>query len=90
MTVMVRCRVKPGMFDNEYVVLVNDSAAVVSSGNVTVSHTPVTLQGVDGSVRAYLVEEHEHNAVIELPGESVIGSLRTSVPRGSYQYQRAQ
>jgi len=82
-TAFVYCTVRPGMFDNEYVVAVNQSAALVSSGNVNV-HGPVTLQGVEGTVRVYIVEEFDKNALVELPGESVIGGLRTLVPRASF------
>jgi hypothetical protein len=83
MRVFVKCKVKPGLFDNEYLVAVNDSSAIVSSGNVNVA-APVTISGVDGSVRVYVVSESENGAVVELPGESVFGSLRTHIAKAAY------
>jgi hypothetical protein len=84
-TAFIYCTVRPGMFDNEYVVAVNQSAALVSSGNVQV-HNPVTLQGTEGAVRVYVVEESANDALVELPGESVLGGLRTMVPKTSFVY----
>ena len=79
----VHCKVRPGMFENEYLVTVDQSSALVSSGNVNVPAS-VTIQGVDGNVRVYVVEESGDQALVELPGEAVMGGRRTWVPTASF------
>ena len=82
-TVFVHCKVRPGLFDSEYLVAVSQSSALVSRGNVRVG-APVTKQGVDGEVRVYVVEESGDKALVELPGEAVVGGLRAWVPTASF------
>jgi hypothetical protein len=49
--------------------------------NVKVHQSPQNGDEVEGQVIAYLVEEKSDHALIELPGEPVVGSLRAWVPK---------
>ena len=77
----VRCRVSRGFFGSEFYVVVGDSSAFVDERNVKVEQAPAKGQEVDGSVLAYLVREEDQRALVELPGQAVVGGLRTWVPR---------
>jgi hypothetical protein len=81
MTVYVRCKVLPGLFDSEYLVEVVGSSAFVSRQNVrALETTPRSGNEVNGEVLAYLLDRSQDSALIELPGEPVVGGLRTRVP----------
>lgn len=78
--VFVRCRVHRGLFDTEYYVLVNGSSAYyISRANVTVTKAPQGEQGVEGKVRAYLISKKSDKSLVQLPGEAIVGGLRTWV-----------
>jgi len=80
-TKYVRCRVSPGFFGTELYVIVGDSSAFVDGSNVKVTRTPEEGKEVEGSVLAYVVVEEPDRALIELPGQAVVGGLRTWVPK---------
>jgi hypothetical protein len=78
--IYIRCKVHRGLFDTEYYVLVNGSAAYyISRDNVKVTQAPQDDRGVDGKVLGYLVEKKKDKSLVQLPGEAVVGSLRTWV-----------
>ena len=77
----VRCRVLLGFFDSEYLVVIDASSAFVDRSNVKVTSLPQRDREVDGKVLAYLVDEKRGQALIELPGQPVVGSLRSWVPK---------
>ena len=82
-TVYIRCKVHRGLFDTEYYVLVNGSASYyVSRDNVKVHTIPIDA-AVDGKVRGYLIEKKGAKALVQLPGEAVVGSLRTWVEKSA-------
>ncbi len=86
----VPCRVSAGFFDSEYyVVLRAGSAYVVDRDSVKVSKVPENSAEVDGRVLAYVIEETPQDALVELPGEPVIGGLRTWVPKKDLEYVAA-
>jgi methylase of polypeptide subunit release factors len=80
-TIYIRCDVFPGLFETEYYVLVNGSAAYhVHRDNVRhVQSTPLPNRAAKGEVRAYLVEEKDHKALVQMTGEAAVGGLRTWV-----------
>lgn len=79
--VYVRCKVLPGLFDTEYYVLVNgSSSAYVIKSSVKTHADPRHGTEIDGEVQAYLIQEDKNRSLIELPGEAVVGGLRTWVP----------
>lgn len=80
-TVHIRCQVYPGMFDNEWYVLVSDSAAyfVHKTNVVKLEGTPLPDKGVDGRVLGYLVEKADDKVLVQLPGEVAVGGIRTWV-----------
>ena len=80
-TIYVRCRISRGFFGNEYYVIVGDSSAFVDHSNVKLDSTPEKGTEVDGKVLAYVVEEESERALVELPGQAVVGGLRTWVPK---------
>lgn len=79
------CRVLPGMFKTELYVIVGDSSAYVYKDDVRVSRVPEVRNGkveeVDGEVLVYLIKVEDARALVELPGEAVVGGLRTWVSK---------
>jgi len=85
----VRCRVSLGFFESEYYVVVNESSAYVDRQNVLVEQVPGSSNEVDGKVLAALVDEKKDKALVEIPGQAVIGGLRTWVPAQAFELVRA-
>jgi hypothetical protein len=79
----VRCKVSLGNFESEFYVILDKSSAFVSRESVRVERTPETGREVDGQVLAYLIAEDIDKALVELPGEPVVGGLRAWVPRSA-------
>jgi hypothetical protein len=79
----VRCKVALGNFESEFYVMVSESSAFVSRCNVKVESVPEGDHQVDGQVLAYLIEEQRDRALIQLPGEPLVGGLRAWVPRSA-------
>ena len=78
--VLTRCQVSPGLSDSEYYVLVNGSAAYyVNRGNVIVDSVPTIGQLLEGRVRGYEIQRANNQILVQLPGEAVVGGLRTWV-----------
>lgn len=80
----VRCQVSPGFFDSEFYVIVGDVSALVSTRDVKVEQAPQPGKQVQGVVLAYLVEEERDRALIELPGQAVVGGLRTWIGKDTF------
>jgi hypothetical protein len=76
---LVRCRVSRGFFDSELLVRVADSSAYVSRVNVKTTGDPKSGE-VDGFVSAYVIKTSGDRALIEIPGQPVVGGARTWVP----------
>jgi hypothetical protein len=81
MAIYALCTVSKGLFETEFIVTIHSSSAYVDSINVKVSHPPAKGDEVEGKVLAYLIEEKNGQALIEIPGEPVVGGLRTWVPK---------
>jgi len=82
-TTYVRCKVLPGLFDNEWYVLVNgSSSAYVSRYSVKIEGAPRHGVEVDGQVLVYVVSQEKDRRLIEVSGEPVVGGLRTWVSNG--------
>lgn len=79
--VYVRCKVSRGLFDTEFYVVLSGSSVIVNKTSVKVIHEPDKDAEVDGQVLAYLIEEAKGNLLVELPGQAVVGGLRTWVPK---------
>jgi hypothetical protein len=79
-TLYVTCTVSKGLFDSEFYITVNDSSVYVDRVNVQVARFPSDGDEVEGKVIAYLIEEKSDQALVELPGEPVVGGLRAWVP----------
>ena len=82
MTLFVPCRVAKGFFDTEFLVIVAGSSAYVSRSNVRLEQDPIDGE-VDGFVTAYPIERSGDRLLVELPGEPVVGGLRTWVQESS-------
>lgn len=77
---LILCQVFPGLFDSEYYVTVNGSAAYyVNRTNVYVKTEPAPNKPVEGKVRGYVVDVKGDKTLVQLPGEVVVGGLRTWV-----------
>lgn len=77
----VSCRVSLGFFETEFYIVLNDSSAYVDRESVRVEHMPSKNVEVEGKVLAYLVDEKKDETLIEIPGQAVVGGLRTWVPK---------
>jgi hypothetical protein len=77
-----RCQISPGMFDSEAYVILGQVSALVDKRNVKVD-SPLNGVPVSGSVLVYLIKEEPDKALVELPGQAVVGGLRTWVPKAS-------
>jgi len=75
-----RCQVLPGTFDSELYVIIGDVSALVDKRSVK-TDSPVNGVEVPGSVLVHLIAEKSNQVLIELPGQPVVGSLRTWVPK---------
>lgn len=80
--IYVSCRVSTGLFPSEFFVLVAASGVYVDANKVQLSKgKPYGEVEVPGRVLAYLVNEEQDRALVELVGEPVVGGLRTWVPK---------
>jgi hypothetical protein len=75
-----RCEISAGMFDSEVYVILGEVSALVDKRNIK-PDSPINGVPVSGSVLVYLIEEKRDEALVELPGQAVVGGLRTWVPR---------
>jgi hypothetical protein len=82
-TLYVKCKVTLGNFETEFYVMVDKSSAFVSRDNVRVDRPPEGDRQVDGQVLAYLIAEEKDKALVQLPGEPVVGGLRTWVNKSA-------
>ena len=80
-TLYVTCTVSQGIFESEFYISIKDSSAYVDRVNVLVTEDPRNGDEIQGRVIAYLIEEEGDRALIELPGEPVVGGLRAWVPK---------
>lgn len=79
----VQCKVALGNFETEFYVVVDRSSAFVNRNNVKTLHPPEPNKEVEGQVLAYLVTEEHDKALVQLPGEPVVGGLRTWVSKSA-------
>ena len=77
----IRCKVLSGLFENEFYVLVNGTAAYyIHRDNVILEGAdPTGEASVEGRVMGYLVDSKDGKTLVQLPGEAVVGSIRTWV-----------
>lgn len=76
----LKVMVTPGFADTEYYVMVPDGpSAYVSRDLVSVIETPGVGREVAGQIKVYVLDVGERDTLIELPGEPVVGGLRTRV-----------
>ena len=80
--VYVKCRMLPGLFDQELYVLINGSSSAYVRSTLVfgLSGSPTHETEVDGRVFGYLIKKNETESLIELMGEPIVGGLRTWVP----------
>lgn len=78
--VYISCRVLPGQFESEYYVMVNGSAAYyINQSNLIIDVQPQGNEPGRGRVIGYVVEQTADRTLVQLPGEVVIGGVRTWV-----------
>lgn len=78
--IYVSCKVSTGLFPSEFFVLVAASGVYVDAKKVQLlKGRPDGQAEVPGRVLAYLVNEEQDRALVELVGEPVVGGLRTWV-----------
>ena len=79
-TQYVKCKLASGFFDGELYVLLGSSSAIVSRDAVRIIHEPKPNVEGQGEVCVYVVERTPNRLLVELPGQPVVGGLRTWVP----------
>ena len=85
MAYFVDCQVSTGLFNSEFYVTVSGSSAFVNRRNVIVDEPPEKDSVVEGKVLAYMIDvcKGKDIALIEVPGEPVVGGLRTWIPKSA-------
>ena len=81
--IYIFCRVSRGVWDSEFYVVVGDSAAFVNRESVKVDRVPERNAEVEGQVLASIIQQEADKLLVELPGEPVVGGLRSWVPRSA-------
>jgi hypothetical protein len=78
----IRCTISPGMFETEVYASVLGSSVYVDKSAVRITQPPRGDQEGQGEILAYVIEEGAGDkALVELPGQPVVGGLRTWVPK---------
>ncbi len=75
----INCKVFPGLFSTEYYIVLNDTGCYVHRDNVRVHELPQAKHEVSGQVLGYVIERQHGKTLVQLPGEAVVGGLRTWV-----------
>jgi hypothetical protein len=79
-TEYIDCELASGFFEDELYVMLGDSSVIVSRGNVKVEREPQAQKDGRGQVRVYVIERKADRLLVEIPGQPVVGSLRTWIP----------
>ncbi len=77
LTEYVECILTKGFFDQELYVILGDSSAIVDRTNIEVDSEPQAQREGKGKVRVYIIEKEEDRMLVEIPGQPVVGGLRT-------------
>jgi hypothetical protein len=81
----IRCKVAPGFFETEYyVMLQHGSSAYVDRSQVKVANVPEQGSETEGQVLAYVLDEAQNEALVELSGEPAVGGLRSWVSKALF------
>ncbi len=82
----VHCKVSLGFFETEFYVRLDDSSAYVDRTNVRVGKPPEPGAEIEGQVLAYVIDNggSSDKALVEIPGEPVIGGLRSWVSKSTF------
>ena len=75
----ITCEVLPGLFSTEYYVLLSESSYYVHRDHVRVPREPQAGSSVVGQVFGYVIDREPGRTLMQLPGEAVVGGLRTWV-----------
>jgi len=76
----VHCTLAAGYFENEFYVNVGNCSAIVDRMHVSISVEPRQNREGQGFVHVYVIKQSSDQFLVEIPGEPVVGSLRTWVP----------
>jgi hypothetical protein len=82
---LVPCTIAPGFFESEFYVFVGKSSAFVDRKILTVIEEPKSGVEGHGLVCVFVIDMKNDQTLVELPGEPVVGGLRTWVPSASLQ-----
>ncbi len=80
-TEYVDCVLASGFFDNELYVTLGESSAIVNRQDIVVTSEPLDQKDGLGKVCVYIVERKADRVLVEIPGQPVVGGLRTWVNR---------
>ena len=76
-TQFIDCILETGFFEDELYVLVGDSSAIVSRDDVEIASEPQGSKDGKGRVCVSVIQKDADRWLVELPGQPVVGSLRT-------------
>lgn len=78
-TTYLDCVLASGFFKDELYVMLGDSSAFVERQKVQILQEPNGLNNGKGKVCVYVIEREADRLLVEIPGQPVVGSLRTWV-----------
>ena len=79
-TEYVECALASGFFEDELYVILGDSSAIVSRSDVKVEREPQAQADGQGKVCVYVIDRKADSVLVEIPGQPVVGGLRTWIP----------
>jgi hypothetical protein len=85
----VRCKVSQGFFSGELYVVVAEpmdgevSSAYVSADNVRLVGEAPKEGDVDGELLVHVIKETKDKALVEIPGQPVVGGLRSWIEKNA-------
>lgn len=86
---MVPCTIAHGFFKTEFYVIVGNSSAIVDRNILRVIDEPRADFDGHGFVKVFVIDNRDDQTLVELPGEPVVGGLRTWVPSSQIQEYQA-
>ena len=78
-TEYVSCILSTGFFDGEFYATVGASSAIVNRADVKVEREPDDQNDGSGKLCVYVIDRQENRVLVEIPGQAVVGGLRTWV-----------
>lgn len=76
-TQYIDCILSSGFFEDELYVTLGESSAIVNRSDVRVEREPKDSTDGQGQICVYVIEKKANRLLVEIPGQPVVGGLRT-------------